>query len=263
MAKKSSSESLKLLKAVLKDVKDSGQVRSGSRKSATPDGDTEILRVIRSNFNPNNFLEKLLADMFQGMLSKDRRGGVNSATQDAAIVKLLNTLNTGTFSTAELKLMRDHVRNRIFEQGFGNRANKYDSLDTKMTPEVSLATKKRHRYPAIAYTKYKYRYFTGELYESVKVTPVSGSLRMVIEFARKKQIVDSLVEKYGNFFKPTRSDVRLYQWIILKKLGLLAGQRVPMASGINPAGAAPAPSAATGHSITDRGTIRSYLKQSK
>lgn len=185
--------------------------------------------TIRSSFDPTNFFEEIFEGAFNNLLRDD------PSLYKRLLTQFRDKLKSLTFTDAELKLMRDHVRNRIFVHGLGNkpapnRAGEYGSADTQMRL-VSKDVKDSFKYPAIAYSKYKYRYKTGQLYKSVKVRQTSANLRLIIEYRRETKIINNLIGKFGNFFKPTASDVNLYYWLILKKFGLLQGQTRPAPKG--------------------------------
>lgn len=208
------------------------------------------VKRIETTFDAQDFFSEILGDALKNI-------DENNPDLANKVARYLRQF-TG-FTKTEQELMESHVRARIFKHGLGNtsagsKSGVYGGNEYQMAP-VNSNYYKRPEYAAARAAGFKYRYKTGRLYRSVTARIQPGSLKLIIKFQRERVVIDSLIRKYGNFFKPTETDVVLFQWIILRKLGLLEGQT----SRLKPKGVTPP--AHTERSKVSAKDIRSFLRK--
>lgn len=123
------------------------------------------------------------------------------------------------------------IKERLFERGL-------NSDDAQMRP----AQNKSDRRPVDGYrpeaiTTFRYRYKTGTLANSLRVTSQGSKGNLTIKWSRDADIINRLTNVYGQFLAPSPSDISYILWLYLRENNLIAQNAA--APGIRPDGRAP------------------------
>jgi hypothetical protein len=115
----------------------------------------------------------------------------------------------------QIEDITSRVQERLFREGL-------NSADQQMRkPKQKNASSGRTR-------NEPYRYDSGQLFRSIKVTTVGSSGDLQLSFRREKVIIESLIDTYGDMFSWSPSDKSYVLYVALKAEGILGrGAKIP------------------------------------
>lgn len=121
--------------------------------------------------------------------------------------------NKITWNNAQLVNIKQRITQRLFEKGLNSEDKQM--LQARIYPPPN--TRKSPR--GLEYRKYKYRYHTGQLLDSLIVSTFRKN-GLKITWRRRDVILDSLIARYGQMFDFSPSDIEYIKYLILVKIGL-------------------------------------------
>ena len=117
-----------------------------------------------------------------------------------------------TWTQENLSLIRERIAYRLFSLGL-NSDDKLMRLAKDWPPPQPRGA---------AYRTYKYRYRTGRLINSLKVSRLQ-KYNLRISFSREQVVLDTLIKRYGEMFEPSPSDLEYIKYIFLRNFFNIRG----------------------------------------
>ncbi len=144
-----------------------------------------------TRISPNDFLNQLIN--IRNMVS---------------VEEAMNTRRREVFrwTKADLNIIMSRIQERIFKLGLNSRDNQMAA------PRRRNATGGRSR-------NQPYRFDTGELYRSISLKQTNNSGDLDLSFRREKVVIKALIERYGDIFKFSPSDIQYVVYMYLKRTG--------------------------------------------